>query len=156
MLKGWTRIRLYLWAKTWAEKFYPGWKSWVFFGLILSFVFLVLSGFLFAILIPRGLYGLPLLLHVAVGGIFAVCLSLAVVWRARDYTLEFNQPFLLKMMFWMFVVSGLCLIVTSLSSMLFFLSMQIQMGMIRWHRFFAFVSLACVSAFIYYSLNKEE
>jgi len=154
MLKGWTR--LYLWAKSWGEKFYPGIKSWFFFGLILSFLFLAISGFLFALLVPRGLYGLPLLLHVAGGGIFAVCLSMVVVWRARDYSLDINQPLYLKIIFWTFVVSGLCLIITSLSSMLSFLSMQVQVGMIRWHRYFALVSLACVSAFIYYSLNREE
>lgn len=154
MLKGWTR--LYLWTKTWAGQFYPGWKRWFFFGLIFSFLFLVLSGFFFTLLIPRGLYGLPLLLHVAVGGIFAVCLSIIVVWRAQDYTLDITQPLVLKILFWTFVVSGLVLIVTSLSSMLSFLSMQIQVGMIRWHRLFALVSLACVSAFVYYSLNREE
>jgi len=154
MLKGWTR--LYEWAKTWAEQFYPGWRSWVFFGLILSFLFLVLSGFLFALLVPRGLYGLPLLLHVAAGGIFAICLSMVVVWRARDYTLDVVQPIFLKVMFWTFVVSGLCLIVTSLSSMISFLSMPCQIGMIRWHRLFAFVSLASVFAFLYYSLDREK
>ncbi|MFC2161823.1 hypothetical protein ACFLRX_09260, partial [Acidobacteriota bacterium] len=110
----------------------------------------------FALFIPRGLFGLPLLLHVAGGGIFAVCLSMAVVWRARYYTLDVNRPLFLKIMFWTFVISGLCLIVTSLSSMLSFLTMQIQVGMIRWHRFFALVSIACVSAFIYYSLYREK
>ncbi len=154
MLKGW--MRLYLWVKTWAGQFYPGWRSWVFFGLILSFLFLSISGFLFALLVPRGLYGLPLLLHVVAGGIFAICLSMIVVWRARDYTLDVVLPILLKVMFWMFVISGLCLIVTSLSSMISFLSMTFQIGMIRWHRLFAFVSLASVSAFLYYSLYREK
>ena len=81
---------------------------------------------------------------------------MAVVWRARFYTLDVVQPILLKVMFWTFVVSGLCLIVTSLSSMISFLSMQFQIEMIRWHRLFAFVSLASVSAFLYYSLDREE
>ncbi|MFC2167975.1 hypothetical protein ACFLRW_03245 [Acidobacteriota bacterium] len=154
MLKEWNRILE--WTKSWAGQFYPGWKKWLFFGLVLSFLFLSLSGFLFALFIPRGLFGLPLLLHVAGGGIFAVCLSMAVVWRARYYTLDVNRPLFLKIMFWTFVISGLCLIVTSLSSMLSFLTMQIQVGMIRWHRFFALVSIACVSAFIYYSLYREK
>lgn len=154
MLKGWTR--LYLWAKTWAGQFYPGWRSWVFFGLIFSFLFLAVFGFLFALFVPRGLFGLPLLLHVAAGSIFAVCLPMVVVWRARDYTLDVPQPLFLKIMFWTFVVSGVCLIFTALSSMLSFLTLQIQVGMIRWHRLFALVSLASVSAFLYYSLNREE
>jgi len=154
MLKGWTR--LYEWTKTWAGQFYPGWRSWVFFGLILSFLFLAISGFLFFLLIPRGLYGLPLLLHVAAGGIFAVCLSMVVVWRAREYTLDVEQSLLLKIMFWMFVVSGLCLIVTSLGSMISFLSMKFQIGMIGWHRVSALVSLVSVSIFLQYSLNREE
>ncbi len=154
MLKGLTRS--VEWAKTWAAQFYPGWRSWVFFGLILSFLFLVISGFLFALLIPRGLNGLPLLLHVAAGGIYAISLSMVVVWRARDYTLDVVLPILLKVMFWTFVVSGLGLIFTSLSSMISFISMTFQIGMIRWHRLFAFVSLVSVSAFLYYSLNREE
>ncbi len=154
MLKGW--IRLYGWVKTWAVQFYPGWRSWVFFSLILSFLFLSISGFLFALIVPRGLYGLPLLLHVAAGGIFAICLSMVVVWRAREYTLDVVLPILLKVMFWTFVVSGLGLIFTSLSSMISFLSMTVQIGMIRWHRLFAFVSLASVSVFLYYSLDREE
>ena len=154
MLKGWTR--LYEWTKTWAGQFYPGWRSWVFFGLILSFLFLAISGFLFFLLIPRGLYGLPLLLHVAAGGIFAVCLSMVVVWRARDYVLDVVQPILLKVMFWTFVVSGLCLIITSLSSMISFLSMQFQIGMIGWHRVSALVSLVSVSIFLQYSLHREK
>ncbi len=154
MLKGWTR--LFLWAKTWAGQFYPGWRSWIFFSLILSFLFLVISGFLFALLVPRGLFGLPLLLHVVAGGIYAICLSMVVIWRARDYTLDVVLPILLKVMFWTFVVSGLGLIFTSLCSMISFLSMTFQIGMIQWHRLFAFVSLASVSVFLYYSLDREE
>ena len=154
MLKGWTR--LYEWVKTWAGQFYPGWKSWVFFGLILSFLFLAISGFLFFLLIPRGLYGLPLLLHVAAGGIFAVCLSMVVVWRAREYTSDVEQLLLLKIMFWTFVISGLFLIVTSLGSMISFLSMKFQIGIIGWHRVSALVSLVSVSIFLQYSLNREK
>ncbi|MCJ7579310.1 MAG: hypothetical protein MUP98_02110 [Candidatus Aminicenantes bacterium] len=154
MLKAWTRI--FEWTKTSAGQFYPGWKSWIFFSFLLSLLFLVLSGFLFALLIPRGLFGLPLLLHVAAGGIFAVCLSLVVVWRAGDYTLDAPSPPFLKALFWVFVISGLCLIVTALSSMLSFLSMQIQISMIRWHRLFAIVSLFCVSAFVNDSFSREK
>ncbi len=153
MFKAWTR--LYEWAKTWAGKFYPGWKSWIFFGLILSFLFLAISGFLFALLVRGGLYGLPLLLHVAIGGIYAICLSMVVVWRARDYKMDVLLPILLKVTFWAFVVTSLGLIVTSLSSMISFLSMPFQTAMIRWHRLFAFVSMVSVSFFLYYSLDRE-
>ena len=154
MLKVWTRI--YEWTKTWAAQYYPGWKSWIFFCLIFSFLFLALSGFLFALFVPRGLYGLPLLLHVAVGGIFSLCFSITIVWRAQDYSLDAAQTLFLKIIFWTFVASGLCLLVTSLGSMLSFLSMQIQINMIKIHRFFAFVSLLCVFAFVYLSLNREK
>lgn len=147
---------MYLWAKAWADEHYPGWRRRVFFSLILSFLYLAFSGFFFALLIPRGLHGLPLLLHVAAGGIFAVCLSMVVTWRARDYTLDVEQPLLFKMIFWTFVVSGLGLTMTSLGSMISFLSMEFQIGMIRWHRFSGIVSLVCVSAFLYFSLNREE
>ena len=154
MLKGWNR--LYEWVQTWAGQFYPGWRRLVFFGLILSFLFLAVSGFPFFLLIPRGLHGLPLLLHVAAGGVFAVCLSMVVIWRAREYTLDVEQPILLKIMFWTFVVFGFCLIVTSLSSMISFLSMKFQIGLIGWHRFSALVSLVSASIFLYYSLNREQ
>ncbi len=154
MLKG--LLRIYEGVRTWAERFYPGWKSWAFFSLILSFLFLALSGFFFFLFTRRGLFGLPLLLHVVVGGIFAVCLSMMVVWRARDYSMEAEQPVLLKALFWAFVVSGLCLIVTSLSSMISFLPMQFQIGMIKWHRFSAVMTLVSASIFFQYSLNREE
>ena len=154
MLKAWTRI--YEWTKTWAAQYYPGWKSGVFFCLILSYLFLALSGFLFALFVSRGLFGFPLLLHVAIGGLFSICFSLTVVWRARDYSLDTSRTLFFKVIFWTFVASGLCLLVTALGSMLSFLSMEIQMSMIRVHRFFAFISLLCVTAFVYFSLNREE
>ena len=60
------------WIGRWAKGHFSGWKVWGFYGLLLSFVFLALSGFGFALFCPRGLFGLPLLLHVIAGGIFAV------------------------------------------------------------------------------------
>ena len=40
-----------------------------------SFLYLAASGFFFAIFIPRGLFGYPLVGHVMAGGLFAVCLD---------------------------------------------------------------------------------
>ena len=154
MFKVWSR--LYDWVITWAARFYPGWRRWIFFGLISSFLYLALSGTVFALFVRRGLFGLPLLLHVVVGGVFAVCLTLVVIWRARDYTGDVEKEFLLKVLFWIFVVSGLCLTLTSLSSMVSFLTMPVQIRMIGWHRFCGFLSLFAASLFVYYAIDQDR
>lgn len=147
-------------AEEWAGKRYPGWRQWVFFGLILSYVFLAFTGFAFSIFSTRGLYGLLLLLHVVGGGIYAVSLSIMVVLRARDYsfaTLRAGIPSLLpSFFFWIFILSGLSLIVTALNSMLPFFSFNTQLGIKEFHRYSALVSLLSAIAFVYFSLDGKE
>lgn len=147
----------------WSDRDFSGWTKWFFHGLIMSSAFLILSGFFFALFIPRGLYGLSLLFHVMAGGVFAVCLSAVVVLRARHYPLEPGRPkkragrtLKTGILFWLGVASGLCLIVTALSSMLYFFPLTAQWGLIGVHRYGALVFLLSVIAFIYFSPDGKE
>jgi hypothetical protein len=148
-------------AKKWAAQYYPGWWSWVFYGLLLSFIVLVFTGFGFALFVRRGLFGLPLLLHMVGGGVFAVCLSLVVIWRGRDYRSNLSRKetttsFVLRVLFWVFVGSGLCLIITALGSMLSFFAMNTQSGMIDFHRYSGLVSLLSAIIFVHFSHDGKE
>ena len=93
----WLGNRVWAWFKTagseyvkkryhsWITKRYPASQRWIFVCLGLSFGYLVLSGFVFAFLGSTRLFGLILLLHVVLGGLFAVCMCLAVILQARYY-----------------------------------------------------------------------
>jgi amino acid transporter len=147
-----------------------GWTDWLFYCLWGSSVYLILSGFFFAFFVPRGLSGLPLLLHVVAGGIFAVCLCAAVFIKARDYTLgsihtskkeaQSHQPFpadvptlKVRILFWLITVSGFFLILTALTSMLPLFPLSTQMGLIDLHRYSALIGLLSSIAFIHFSPN---
>jgi hypothetical protein len=124
---------------------------WVFIALSSSVIYLALSGFLFAIFSPRGLYGLPLVLHVIAGGIFAAALAANTVLRAKEYTsvIEvftsgvrpmayliglFSRPLRESVLYWVSVASGLALLVTALFSMLPYFSLRTQLGLVEVHR----------------------
>jgi hypothetical protein len=141
------------WAilKPWAAERYPGWLGWVFAGLAASFFYLAASGLAFAMFSPRGMFGAPLLLHVVLGGLFALSLAGALFWRARDYFLVERNPdaakgpaglvftklsrdAFRKILFWTFAVFGFVQIVTALGSMLPTFTFRAQMTMIAIHR----------------------
>jgi len=149
-----------------------GWTEWLFYCLWGSSAYLILSGFFFALFVPRGLSGLPLLLHVVAGGIFAVCLSAAVFIKARNYTLgsipthvkevQSNRPFSIdgptlkvRILFWLITVSGFFLILTALTSMLPVFPLSTQMGLIDLHRYSALVGLLSSIAFKHFSPNGK-
>jgi hypothetical protein len=149
-----------------------GWTGWLFYCLWGSSAYLILSGFFFAFFVPRGLYGLPLLLHVIAGGIFAVCLCAAVFIKARDYSLgsihtpkkdaQSHRPFLagvttlkVRVLFWLITVSGFFLILTALTSMLPFFPLSTQMGLTDLHRYSALVGLLSSIAFKHFSPNRN-
>ena len=58
-------------VEAWLKIHYPGWRIWIWAALALSFCYTAASGLAFAIFVPRGLWGLPLLLHVMAGALFA-------------------------------------------------------------------------------------
>jgi hypothetical protein len=153
--------------RTWFIQRYPANQRWIYLGLAISYGYLALSGFLFAFLRVR-LFGLILLFHVVLGALFAVCLGLTVVLRARFYTwnVEDLAPENLKtkagkqkmwqiVMFWIFVVSGLGLVVTALFQMLPSFSLRAQLIIFEVHRYAALEILLAGIAFLYFSLVDD-
>lgn len=150
---------------TWLSRFPSPWLKWTFIGLALSFAYLALSGFGYAIFSIRGLFGLPLLLHVIAGGIFAISLALIVVFRSREYAsplagsvldhsslgsfLKNFPPSLIRsLLFWIFSISGLLLASTALFSMLPYFSFNAQLALIAVHRCSALAALLAAIAFL--------
>ena len=155
----------------WIIQRYPPEQRWIFIGLALSGIYLILSGFVFALLGMR-IFGLFLLLHVVLGGLFAVCLCLAVILRARYYVwdpedfkgkkgalnLKTKSGFrrLLQIIFfWTFVVAGFFLISTALSQMLPSFSLSTQLVLFEVHRYAALGLLLSAIAFFYFSVFDE-
>jgi len=119
------------------------------------------------------MYGFFLLLHVTVGGLFAVCLSLATILRAQHYRFDAENvkpgkdaqapggkstiPTLWqKISFWVFVASGLCLIVTALTLMLPYFTLNSLLDLFEVHRYSAVVSLLSAIAFTYFSRVDDK
>jgi hypothetical protein len=130
---------------------------WAAIGMGASFVYLAASGLGFAVFTTRGMFGLPLVLHVVAGGVFAAGLAAFVVLRAKDnvsaaesfvidrfalrkFPRGLPQGLIRPVLFWVFVVSGLALAVTALGSMVRFLAFDTQSGLIEVHRYSALVS----------------
>ena len=151
---------------------YPIVEKWGTISLSLSFIFLAVSGFIYALFFTQNLHGYPLLFHVILGGIFAACLPLVVVLQAPVYSFwseeaEFANkipggrkrtgpvPLMQKILFWLFVISGFLLILTALTSMLPALSLKDQLSMADIHRYSALVALLSAIAFAYFTLVKD-
>jgi hypothetical protein len=149
----------------WIKNYYPGWTKWIFLALAASFVYQAASGLLFAVFSPRGMFGVPLLVHVSSGGLFAVSLAFTLIWRARAYRLDrheaeafgnmarpvfkrLSKSLVRKFLFWVFVVAGLCLMVTALGSMVPLFSFNAQKTMIVIHRYCALVALLTALTFL--------
>jgi hypothetical protein len=144
-----------------------------FISLAGSLGFLVLSGFVFALFSPRGLFGIPLVLHVICGGIFALSLTIIVIFRAKEYSSvfgiftsdqqslsflieTFSRPLRRSLLFWIFNVAGLVLIATSLFSMLSYFSLRTQLALIVTHRWSALVAFLAAIAFLDAALPRKE
>jgi hypothetical protein len=149
----------------WIKNYYPGWTKWIFLALAASFVYQAASGLLFAVFSPRGMFGVPLLVHVSLGGLFAVSLAFTLIWRARAYRLDrqetvafeslafpvfksLSKPLVRKFLFWLFAVAGLCLMVTALGSMVPLFSFNAQKTMIIVHRYCALVAFLAGLTFL--------
>lgn len=153
--------------RSWFVQRYPSKQRWIYLGLAASYAYLVLSGLIFAWIKVR-LFGLALLLHVVLGGVFAVCLCLAVLLRARFYTWKPEEmvPANLRtaagkrkawqiVLFWIFVTSGLVLVLTALFQMLPQFSLRAQLLIFDIHRYAALEILLAGMAFTYFSLIDE-
>jgi len=147
----WTSVKsLPLWREPVLEK-------WLLIGFYGSFLYLAASGFFFAVFIPRGLFGFPLVGHVMAGGLFAVCLVVVVLFKGRDF-IAVPRPVSLSLAmldprrmgitagrvkiwaFWLFVVAGFLLTASALLPMLPLLRTPGQRFMFEFHRYSALAS----------------
>jgi hypothetical protein len=149
----------------WTARYYPGWMKWLFAAFVLCFLYLAGSGFFFAVFITRGIYGLPLVGHVVLGGLFAVLLAALLLWRARDYRFDkreeadferfagpvfkdVSKAFVRKLLFWTFAFFGLVLILTALLSMLPILPADAQPTLVLFHKYSALIALLAAIVFV--------
>ncbi|MHB8055458.1 MAG: hypothetical protein ACYDH3_09445 [Candidatus Aminicenantales bacterium] len=144
----------------WAEAHYPGWVKWVFLAFAAAFVYQAASGLFFAVFIRRGLFGLPLLIHVMSGGLFALGLAAVLIARARAYRFDQGESvafpvfknlsveFARKVLFWVIAVLGLVQVATALASMLPVFTFNTQVALLMIHRWSALgLTLAAVLFF---------
>jgi hypothetical protein len=147
---------------------WPVLEKWLHIGFYASFLYLAASGFFFGIFIPRGLFGFPLVGHVMAGALFAVSLTVLVVFKGRDF-ISVPKPASLSLMlldprkmgitaarvklwaFWLFVLAGFLLIVSALLPMLPLLRTAGQRFMFEFHRYSAL--LAAVTAMVFAGLE---
>lgn len=150
---------------------YPAAEKWSIILLSLSFVLLAASGFIHALFTAQSLYGYPLLLHVILGGVFSVCLSIVVVLQAPFYSfhkeaessnysasrgkVRRHVTVAQKMLFWLFVIPGLLLALTALSLMLPVFSLTAQLVVIDIHRYSALSTLLSAIAFTYFAFIDD-
>jgi len=154
----WDRVKaLPLWRAPLVEK-------WLYIGFYGSFLYLAASGFFFAVFIPRGLFGYPLVGHVMAGGLFAVCLVVVVLFKGRDF-ISVPKPAHLSLWlldprkmgitparvklwaFWLFVLTGFLLTLSALLPMLPLLRTGGQRFMFEFHRFSALCSALAAMVF---------
>jgi hypothetical protein len=161
--------------KNWwrAVKALPLWRfpileKWLTIGFYGSFAYLAASGFFFAIFVPRGLYGFPLVGHVMAGGLFAACLAVIVIFKGREF-ISVPRPVNLSLAlldprklgitaarvklaaFWLFALTGFLLALTALLPMMPLLRTAGQKFMFEFHRYSALVS--ALSAAVYIDLE---
>lgn len=143
----------------WVVKRYKTGERWILICLSLSYGYLAASGFAFSLAGIR-LQGVFLLFHMLLGGLFAVCLSLAVVFQARFYrfdtpsTASHRRPSIF--LFWIFVACGCLLIATALCLMLPVFSLRTQLDIFAIHKYGALVSLLSSISFISFSWYDDS
>ena len=160
-------------VKSWGVWRLPFLEKWLLLVLYGTFLYLAASGFFFAIFVRRGLYGVPLLIHFTAGIIFALCLMLVAMLKARRFAPNpaplslpeaadgkaliadlRERPVLIirtadvsLALFWVFVLAGLSLAVSALLPMLPWFHYQGQQVLFGWHRWSALVSFLAGVAF---------
>lgn len=154
----WSYVRdLPLWRQPVLEK-------WLLAGFYGSFIYLAASGFFFGIFIPRGLFGFPLVGHVMCGGLFAVCLTVIVLFKGRDFvsvprpaslSLDLLDPRKMGLTparvklwaFWLFAFTGFLLTVSALVPMLPWFGTSGQRFLFEFHRYSAILAAAAAMVF---------
>jgi hypothetical protein len=142
----------------------PALEKWLYVSLYASFLYLAASGFFFALFVPRGLYGYPLLGHVVAGGLFAVTLTALVLFKGRDFvsvpkparlSLELLDPRKMGITaarvklwaFWLFALAGSLLTLSALLPMLPLLRTAGQRVLFDLHRTSALGAVAAAMVF---------
>jgi hypothetical protein len=137
---------------------YPAWRQWAFAALAMSFAVCAGTGFVFAVILSRGMFGLFLLAHVMAGGLFAVSLTAVLLLRAGAYgpgagagpdedcvacPVLKNVPrrHVLAALFWAFAAAGFVLIATALLSMLPYFHFGAQIPLLEAHKYGALAAL---------------
>jgi hypothetical protein len=138
--------------------------KWLYVVLYGSFLYLAASGVFFAVFIPRGLFGFPLVGHVVAGGLFAVSLTVLVLFKGRDFiaaprpaplawsTLDPRRMRITAARvriwaFWVFAAAGFLLTVSALLPMLPLLRTPGQKLLLEIHRYSALVSTVAATVF---------
>jgi hypothetical protein len=152
----------------WREPVLEKWLYIIFYG---SFLYLAASGFFFAVFIPRGLFGYPLVGHVMAGGLFAVCLTIIVLFKGRNF-ISVPKPASLSLTlidprkmgitrtrvkiwaFWLFALAGTLLTVSAVLPMLPLLRTWGQEFMFECHRYSAILS--SIAAMVFTGLELLE
>jgi len=143
----------------------PVLERWLYICFYGSFAYLAASGFFFAIFVPRGLFGYPLVAHVMAGGLFAACLAVIVLFKGRNF-ISVPKPVNLSLAlldsgkmgitaarvklaaFWLFVAAGFLLTLSALLPMLPLLRTAGQNFMFEFHRYSALVSAVAAAVYI--------
>lgn len=142
-------------------------RPWLHLAFYASFLYLAVSGFVFAVFVPRGLHGYPLLAHVTAGGIFAVSLTAIVLLRGREYTAapasRAPSPAALAFdsrrwtitvagarntAFWLFVLAGGLLIASAAAPMFPYVRTAGQRLFFDIHRYAALLSVLSAAVFV--------
>lgn len=144
---------------------WPDLEKWLFVAFYGSFAYLAASGFFFAIFVPRGLFGFPLVGHVMASGLFAACLTLIVIFKGRNF-ISVPKPINLSLTlidprkmgitvtqvklaaFWLFVLAGFLLTVSALLPMLPLLRTAGQKLLFELHRYSALASVLAAMVFV--------
>jgi len=165
--------RLWAWFEGWTSARYPGWMKWIFAAFVGSFLYLAASGLFFAVFIPRGMYGFPLVAHVSLGAVFALSLAFILIRRARDYRFDdikkgkaagragaflktIPKAFAVKLLFWGFAAAGLIIIATALLSMLPWFPATAQTPLTLWHKYAALASILAAVLFVDLAFLPEK
>ncbi|MFW6139833.1 MAG: hypothetical protein ACOC5S_00580 [Acidobacteriota bacterium] len=133
-------------------------------GLFFCFVYLFVSGFSFSLFSTHRMFGLPLLFHVSLGCLFAVLLCVLLILHAKNFDFLDQKngkehKLLVKaknILFWLFVLSGLSLITSSLLMMIPIFIYQTQLVLFEIHRYSALVSVLTAVGFFYAFFSENE
>ncbi len=124
-------------------------------GLVFSFLYLFLSGFFFSLFSLRQMFGVPLLFHIVLGGLFAVFLCVCLFLSAEKFSFSLSFSFK-NILFWIFMLSGLFLAGTSLCMMVPLFTYRTQLFLFELHRYSALTATLAAVLFLYTVFSNNE